>query len=159
MFRTEGHMNASGVSYSGETEIESQSDAAPKYLNPFAASIVGMWYSLTFASALAAGAKFVVLGSESHYFIDSCAWVLGAILGAALATSLADTAPLLIAGVSTFPAIGAFFVVEKLLGGQELDPLAFGYRPSVFAFSVTFMILTFLSGLAVGWVRSGNVAP
>lgn len=127
-------------------ELYGEEPIGPK-LGAFAATLVGMWYSLTFASAGSIGAKFVSGGNpDSHYFLDSLAWLVGTALGAALACILARSRRWLVAILSTLPSAGIFVVAAVLLGHEKMEPLLFGYEPPVILYCSIFALLSVLAG-------------
>jgi hypothetical protein len=123
--------------------------ARPHGLNPIAAVLVAMWYSLTAAGAMSSGFHFLYEHSPNDYFLaQNLMWTVGIGIGIAVAVCLARSSAVLVGGISSLLMAGLLLSLLLLGAGEgESDVSIWGFRPSPTQFLVAIAALTLLSGL------------
>jgi hypothetical protein len=123
--------------------------APPLGLNPIAAVLVAMWYSLTAAGAMSSGFHFLYEHSPNDYFLaQNLMWTVGIVVGSVIAVCLARSSAVLVGGISSLLMSGLLLSLLLLGAGEgESDVSIWGFRPSPTQFLVVIAALTLLSGL------------
>lgn len=123
--------------------------APPLGLNPIAAVLVALWYSLTAAGAMSSGFHFLYEHSQNDYFLaQNLMWTVGVGIGIAIAVCLARSSPLVVGGISSLLMSGLLLSLLLLGAGEgESEVSIWGFRPSPTQFLVAIAALTLLSGL------------
>lgn len=118
-------------------------------LNPIAAVLVALWYSLTAAGAMSSGFHFLYEHSQNDYLLaQNLMWTVGIGIGIAIAVCLARSSALLVGGISSLLMSGLLLSLLLLGAGEGgSDVSIFGFRPSPTQFLVAIAALTLLSGL------------
>jgi hypothetical protein len=118
-------------------------------LNPIAAVLVALWYSLTAAGAMSSGFHFLYEHSQNDYFLaQNLMWTVGIGIGIAIAVCLARSSAALVGGISSLLMSGLLLSLLLLGAGEGgSDVSILGFRPSPTQFLVAIAALTLLSGL------------
>ena len=123
--------------------------APPRGLNPIAAVLVAMWYSLTAAGAMSSGFHFLYEHGQNDYFLaQNLMWTVGIGIGIAIAVCLSRSSRWMVGGVSAVLMSALLLSLLFLGAGDGASEVSiFGFRPSPAQFLVAIAALTLLSGL------------
>jgi hypothetical protein len=132
-----------------EPQVGVSIPARPQGLNPIAAVLVAMWYSLTAAGAMSSGFHFLYEHGQNDYFLaQNLMWTIGIGIGIAIAVCLARSSAVLVGGISSLLMSGLLLSLLLLGGGEgDSEVSIWGFRPSPTQFLLAIAALTLLSGL------------
>jgi len=148
---------SSGFGYA-RTPLELDEGGPQAGLNPFFATLLGAWYSFTCAAAMTLGTKYLSDAPDDHYVLNSVGWVFGAGAGAALGSLLAHKSKVVVGSLSVIPCAAVWLLLLNL-GRTRMDPVAFDWKPSAFAFGVTFLGFNLLCGVVGGVFGAQELTP
>ena len=133
-----------------EPQVGVSIPARPQGLNPIAAVLVAMWYSLTAAGAMSSGFHFLYEHGQNDYFLaQNLMWTIGIGIGIAIAVCLARSSAVLVGGISSLLMSGLLLSLLLLGGGEgDSEVSIWGFRPSPTQFLLAIAALTLLSGLS-----------
>ena len=118
-------------------------------LNPIAAVLVALWYSLAAAGAMSSGFHFLYEHGQNDYFLaQNLMWTVGIGIGIAIAVCLSRSSRWIVGGVSAVLMSALLLSLLFLGAGDGASEVSiFGLRPSPVQFLVAIAALTLLSGL------------
>jgi hypothetical protein len=117
-----------------------------------AALILGIWYSIVFASAMTMGVKYLHPDTpDAHGLLHSLAWAVGSGMAVALASLLTRTRPLVV-GICSSAGTSLLWVTLFILLRVDFDQASgeavFGYSISLRQLVFGISLLVFLAGVA-----------
>lgn len=118
-------------------------------INPVAAVLLALWYSVAAAGAMARGFAYLHEDSPSSYaFVNNLMWCAGIAIGIGLAAFLARSARWIV-GVLSSVILSSLMLCLLFISeaGEVVDVNIFGFRPTMVQFLVGLATVTLLCGL------------
>jgi hypothetical protein len=145
--------DAPSASISGDAWLNACQDEQPAVdgqgLNPVAAILLALWYSLAAAGAMSMGFGYLHQGSpDSYLLVQNFMWCAGIGIGVAFGVCLARSHRRTVGAVSSAVLSALLLCLLFLnLDGQASDIHIFNFRPSIAEFVIATAALTLLCGL------------
>ena len=128
------------------------------------AIILGLWYACSLVGSLSQGIKMLAgRDSPPHYALEGLFWTLGVGVSSYFAGLYSRKHPVLIGVIAAFLGPTILFVLLIAVGDgpilrYRMDPLAFGWAPTVGAYFSTLSLAAVVAGAIGGFGASEELA-
>jgi hypothetical protein len=133
-----------------ESHAELDIPAEQPSLHPATATVIGAFYCAVLASSLTWGVKSMSPrdAPDTHYVLNSLAWLTGTILGGYLAAILSRSARTAVAVISIIPASLVWILV--ISESDSVLPAILGWEPPAYIFGTVLLVLSIIGGVLAG---------
>jgi hypothetical protein len=140
--------------FSDVEPISPEADVAlrfPYQTSAVTASVIGGLYSIILAGSLVSGVKILSPpeAPDTHYLLNSIAWIAGIGIAARLAALLSRTFRTAVGVIAAIPA-SLVWIALIMQSDSRLPALAFGWEPPAFAFGAVLLVLSLVAGIVGG---------
>ena len=133
------------------TDRDAERFHSPCQVSAVTASVIGGLYSIILAGSLVWGVKILSPpeAPDTHYLLNSIAWIAGIGIAARLAALLSRTFRTAVGVIAAIPA-SLVWIALIMQSDSKLPALAFGWEPSAFAFGTVLLVLSLVAGIVGG---------